>query len=66
PLHIYTKRLLAAIPRTDVEGRDKNRQKRQALEERYNARKAEYYDENGRVYPLEQVTKTHLVALKKE
>lgn len=66
PLHIYTKRLLAAIPRTDVEGRDKNRQKRQALEERYNARKAEYYDENGRVYPLEQVTKTHLVALRKE
>ena len=66
PVHIYTKRLLAAIPRTDVEGRDKNRQKRQALEERYNARKAEYYDENGRVYPLEQVTKTHLVALKKE
>lgn len=66
PLHIYTKRLLAAIPRTDVEDRDKNRQKRQALEERYNARKADYYDENGRVYPLEQVTKTHLVALKKE
>ncbi|WP_304652263.1 ATP-binding cassette domain-containing protein [uncultured Ligilactobacillus sp.] len=66
PLHIYTKRLLAAIPRTDVEQRTKYRQQRQLLEAEYNAQKVNYYDEDGRVYPLEEVTSTHLVALKKE
>ncbi len=32
PLHIYTKRLLAAIPQTDVENRENHRKKRQALD----------------------------------
>jgi len=66
PLHIYTKRLLAAIPQTDVENRENHRKKRQALEAEYNAQKEDYYDENGRVYPLQKVTHTHLVAWKKE
>ena len=66
PLHIYTKRLLAAIPSTDVENRESHRKKRQALEAEYNAQKEDYYDKNGRVYPLEEVTRTHSVALRKE
>lgn len=66
PLHIYTKRLLAAIPSTDVENRESHRKKRQALEGEYNAQKEDYYDKNGRVYPLEEVTRTHFVALRKE
>lgn len=66
PLHIYTKRLLAAIPQTDVENRESHRKKRQALEAEYNAQKEDYYDKNGRVYPLEEVTRTHSVALRKE
>lgn len=66
PLHIYTKRLLAAIPRTDVSNREAHRKQRQAIEEEYNVHKEEYYDQAGRVYPLEKVTRTHLVALKKE
>lgn len=66
PLHIYTKRLLAAIPQTDVENRENHRKKRQALEAEYNAQKEDYYDKNGRVYPLEEVTRTHFVALRKE
>ncbi|MEY8583793.1 ATP-binding cassette domain-containing protein [Ligilactobacillus animalis] len=66
PLHIYTKRLLAAIPSTDVENRESHRKKRQALEAEYNAQKEDYYDKNGRVYPLEEVTRTHFVALRKE
>ena len=65
-LHIYTKRLLAAIPQTDVENRESHRKKRQALEAEYNAQKEDYYDKNGRVYPLEEVTRTHSVALRKE
>ena len=66
PLHIYTKRLLAAIPQTDVENRESHRKKLQALEAEYNAQKEDYYDKNGRVYPLEEVTRTHFVALRKE
>lgn len=66
PLHIYTKRLLAAIPQTDVENRESHRKKRQALEAEYNAQKEDYYDKNGRVYPLEEATRTHFVALRKE
>ena len=66
PLHIYTKRLLAAIPQTDVENRESHRKKRQALEAEYNAQKEDYYDKNGWVYPLEEVTRTHSVALRKE
>lgn len=66
PLHIYTKRLLVAIPQTDVENRESHRKKRQALEAEYNAQKEDYYDKNGRVYPLEEVTRTHSVALRKE
>lgn len=66
PLHIYTKRLLAAIPQTDVENRESHRKKRQALEAEYNAQKEDYYDKNGRVYPLEEITRTHSVALRKE
>lgn len=66
PLHIYTKRLLAAIPQTDVENRESHRKKRQTLEAEYNAQKEDYYDKNGRVYPLEEVTRTHSVALRKE
>lgn len=66
PLHIYTKRLLAAIPQTDVRNREEHRKKRQTIEAEYNAQKEDYYDENGRVYPLQKVTHTHLVAWKKE
>lgn len=66
PLHIYTKSLLAAIPQTDVENRESHRKKHQALEAEYNAQKEDYYDKNGRVYPLEEVTRTHSVALRKE
>lgn len=65
-LHIYTKRLLAAIPQTDVENRESHRKKCQALEAEYNAQKEDYYDKNGRVYTLEEVTRTHSVALRKE
>ena len=65
-MHIYTKRLLAAIPQTDVRNREEHRKKRQTIEAEYNAQKEDYYDENGRVYPLQKVTHTHLVAWKKE
>lgn len=66
PLHIYTKRLLAAIPRIDVSRREEDRLFRTKIEEEYGAQKEQYYDEDGRVYALEQITQTHYAALKKE
>lgn len=66
PLHIYTKRLLAAIPRIDVSRREEDRLFRTKIEEEYVAQKEQYYDESGRVYPLEQITATHYAALRKE
>lgn len=66
PLHIYTKRLLAAIPRIDVSRREEDRLFRTKIEEDYIAQKEQYYDEAGRVYALEKITQTHYVALRKE
>ncbi|WGN90205.1 ATP-binding cassette domain-containing protein [Ligilactobacillus faecis] len=66
PLHIYTKRLLAAIPRIDVSRREEDRLFRTKIEEEYIAQKEQYYDEAGRVYALEKITQTHYVALRKE
>ena len=63
PQHIYTKRLLAAIPRVDVTNRAKNRALRQQVEQEFQENQYSYYDENGRVYPLRQISDTHWVAL---
>lgn len=63
PQHIYTKRLLAAIPRVDVTNRAKNRALRQQVEQEFQENQHSYYDENGRVYPLRQISDTHWVAL---
>ncbi|WP_341779816.1 ATP-binding cassette domain-containing protein [Levilactobacillus sp. HBUAS70063] len=63
PLHIYTKRLLAAIPETNVNSREAHRASRLAVEEVYREQRSKYYDEQGEAYPLVQVTPTHAVAL---
>ncbi|MFD1548952.1 ATP-binding cassette domain-containing protein [Levilactobacillus fuyuanensis] len=63
PLHIYTKRLLAAIPETDVNSREAHRASRLAVEQVYQDQQSKYYDDNGAAYPLVQVTPTHAVAL---
>ncbi|MGM0123008.1 peptide ABC transporter ATP-binding protein [Enterococcus sp. AZ194] len=64
PRHIYTKRLLSAIPRIDVENRDAHKQNRRRVEEEYVTHQKDYYDNNGRVYDLRKITDTHQVALK--
>lgn len=64
--HIYTKRLLAAIPEMDVENRDKNKAHRLAIEQQYQEHHADYYDANGRPYPMRKLTDTHSVAMTKE
>ncbi|MEQ7039895.1 ATP-binding cassette domain-containing protein [Enterococcus hirae] len=64
PRHIYTKRLLSAIPRIDVENRELNKENRRRVEREYIQNQKEYYDATGRVYDLRTITPTHKVALK--
>lgn len=63
PQHIYTKRLLSAIPKIDVENRDKNRQNRQNVENEYIRDQKDFYNELGQVYDLRSISPTHQVAL---
>lgn len=64
PQHIYTKRLLAAIPQVDIAKRKENRRRRQKIEEEFLKDMASGYDENGRPYSLKRLSATHLVAKK--
>lgn len=66
PMHIYTKRLLAAIPQTDVDKKDFYREQRHKIEKEFNDSKGKYYDTDGKVFPLKQVSDTHFVALPDE
>ena len=63
PLHIYTKRLLAAIPEVDVSKRDERMENRLKIEKVYQEKAKQYYDEDGLAYPLVQVSPTHFAAL---
>ncbi|MBP2097316.1 ABC transporter ATP-binding protein [Enterococcus rivorum] len=64
PQHIYTKRLLSAIPQIDVANRDKHKEERRRVEQEYSQHQQNYYDQNGRVYDLRRFSQTHLVAMK--
>ena len=64
PRHIYTKRLLSAIPQIDVENRETHKENRRRVEQEYIQNQKEYYDATGRVYDLRTITTTHKVALK--
>lgn len=63
PQHIYTKRLLSAIPQIDPINREQHKLERQAVEKEYTEQENNYYDENGRVYDLQEFEKDHMVAL---
>lgn len=65
PMHIYTKRLLSAIPQVDVEHRDEHKKHRQEVEQEFQNDQSKWYDKDGRVFPLQQVSGKHLVALPK-
>ncbi|HBL2598764.1 TPA: ABC transporter ATP-binding protein [Enterococcus faecium] len=64
PRHIYTKRLLSAIPQIDVENRESHKENRRRVEQEYIQNQKEYYDATGRFYDLRTITTTHKVALK--
>ncbi|GHN15972.1 ATP-binding cassette domain-containing protein [Lactobacillus delbrueckii] len=66
PAHIYTKRLLSAIPKVDVEHRAEHAARRREIEREFLQDQANWYDADGRVYPLTEVGPNHQVALPKE
>lgn len=63
PQHIYTKRLVAAIPDINPNNRAKQKQFREAVQKEYDQDYDKYFDEKGLAYPLRQHSDTHLVAL---
>src|SRR5699024_3310389 len=63
PQHIYTKRLVAAIPDIDPKNRKKQVQYRLEVKKEYEESYNDYFDEEGLAYPLQAVSDTHSVAL---
>ncbi|MFJ8513023.1 ATP-binding cassette domain-containing protein [Lysinibacillus xylanilyticus] len=63
PQHIYTNRLLSAIPNIEPETRLERKVIRQKVEESYQKEQHQYYDEHGKVYPLKSISETHMVAM---
>lgn len=64
PQHIYTKRLLSAIPKIDVNNREEHKEARRQVEREFQELYHQYYDENGRVYDLQTISPTHQGAVK--
>lgn len=64
PQHIYTRRLLSAIPQTDPNSREANKLNRLRVEKEYQTNAAKYYTPEGRVYDLGSLSNTHKVALR--
>ena len=62
--HIYTKRLIAAIPETDPRLKEQLIANRIKVEQEYKELEKDYYDEKGKVFDLIKLTDTHYVAKK--
>ena len=63
PQHIYTKRLISAIPELELINRKKKALFRKQMAEEYKQSYSHFFDENGRAYDLKSITPTHKVAL---
>ncbi len=64
PQHIYTKRLIAAIPSTNIEKAKEISKIRKEVEKEYQEHYNDYFDADGKVYGLKKLTDTHYVAMK--
>ncbi|AZV42029.1 ABC transporter ATP-binding protein [Peribacillus asahii] len=63
PQHIYTKRLMAAIPDLSPDARGQKIRLRKQVAEEYKQLYSTFFDENGRAYDLKPISATHKVAL---
>ncbi|MBB4824631.1 peptide/nickel transport system ATP-binding protein [Sporosarcina luteola] len=63
PQHVYTKRLIAAIPEMDPEKRFEKMHLRQAINQEYKNDYNNYFDKDGRMFDLKKISETHSVAM---
>jgi ABC-type oligopeptide transport system ATPase subunit len=63
PRHIYTKRLMSAIPDIDPANREKQLRLRAAVNEEYKESYHRYFDGEGLAYPLKHLSETHYAAM---
>lgn len=63
PKHIYTKRLIAAIPDINPRNRDKQFGFRKEVLNEYNHSFNDYFDQQGLAYQLQSISDSHRVAL---
>ncbi|MET3196779.1 ATP-binding cassette domain-containing protein [Gottfriedia sp. OAE603] len=63
PQHIYTRRLIAAIPDIRPEVRAEKINARQEVRIEYEKNSSSYFDANGRPFDLKPISDTHRVAL---
>ncbi|WP_068673198.1 ABC transporter ATP-binding protein [Oceanobacillus sp. Castelsardo] len=66
PQHIYTKRLISAIPDMNPSNRDKQFRLRKKVQQEFDQRYHDYFDSEGLAYGLKSVSETHLVALQED
>lgn len=64
PQHIYTRRLLSAIPQMNPNNREENKLNRLRVEKEYTEQASKYFTDEGRVFDLRPISDTHMVALR--
>lgn len=63
PQHLYTKRLISAIPEMDPALRLEKTHLRQAIDDEYRAGYDQHFDKDGRLFDLKKISDTHSVAM---
>lgn len=63
PQHLYTKRLISAIPEMDPAKRLEKTHLRQAIDDEYRTDYDNYFDDEGRLFDLKKISATHSVAM---
>ncbi|WP_438313795.1 ABC transporter ATP-binding protein [Sporosarcina sp. FA9] len=63
PKHLYTKRLISAIPEMDPAKRLEKTHLRQAIDDEYRTDYDNYFDDEGRLFDLKKISDTHSVAM---
>ncbi|MCL2703905.1 MAG: ATP-binding cassette domain-containing protein [Defluviitaleaceae bacterium] len=63
PTHIYTKRLITAIPDINPLKRNDNNERRKLVSAEYEEKRNMFYRDGSQVYDLKQIKDTHYVAL---
>jgi peptide/nickel transport system ATP-binding protein len=63
PQHIYTKRLISAIPNVDPRKKQEQIKLRQHVDKEYKLSWQRYFNAEGKAYPLKRISDTHSVAI---